>query len=83
MVMRFEIDTDVNALYVQFNEGEVDRTVEVNESMFIDLDEHGNTLGFEFLDANDFIAFIGRHGGKIGIPAQVNDVTEDLLVIAD
>ena len=82
MAMRFEFDSEVNALYVRINDGEVDRTVEVDESMFIDLDEHGKTLGFEFLNANDFLAFNGRHGGNIQIPEQIDEVTDDLLVVA-
>lgn len=75
--MRFELDTEVNALYIYFREicpGEVDRTVELEEGVNLDIDAQGRILGLEFVDANDFGRFLAEHGGELDIPERVEDL---------
>lgn len=53
--MKIEYDKEVDAAYVYFKEiaeGEVVQTISLNESVNIDLDKDGRTLGIEILDAS-------------------------------
>ena len=55
MEMRIEYDKDVDVAYIYFKEieeGEVSQTISLNESVNIDLDSEGKTLGIEVLDAS-------------------------------
>jgi len=55
MEMKIEYDKDVDAAYIYFKEieeGEVTQTISLNESVSIDLDSEGKTLGIEILDAS-------------------------------
>ncbi|MCX5803850.1 MAG: DUF2283 domain-containing protein [Proteobacteria bacterium] len=51
--MRIEYDREVDALYVRLQEKYVDRTVEIEEGLNIDLDENGKLIGLEVLDATE------------------------------
>jgi uncharacterized protein YuzE len=51
--MRIEYDKEVDALYVRLQEKYVDRTVEIEEGLNIDLDENGRLIGLEVLDATE------------------------------
>ncbi len=53
--MKMEYDKDVDVAYIYFkdiNEGEVAQTISLNESVNIDLDNEGRTLGIEIIDAS-------------------------------
>jgi len=52
MEMKVEYDKEADAAYIYFKEGEVAQTVSLNESVNIDLDSNGITLGIEILDAS-------------------------------
>ena len=55
MEMRVEYDEEADAAYVYFKEieeGEVTQTISLNDSVSIDLDKEGKTLGIEILDAS-------------------------------
>ena len=75
--MRIELDTEANALYLyiqdEIRDGEVVRTLEVEEGVYLDLDADNHPLGLEFVHADTFQDFLKRHGGRIEIP----DVVED------
>ena len=52
--MKIEYDKLADAAYIYFKEieeGEVVQTISLNESVNIDLDKDGKTLGIEILDA--------------------------------
>ena len=49
--MKIEYDKEVDALYVRLQEKYVARTVEIEEGLNLDLDEHGKFVGLEVLDA--------------------------------
>jgi uncharacterized protein YuzE len=53
--MRIELDKEADAVYVYFkdiSEGEVDKTISLNDSINVDLDSEGRTLGVEIVDAS-------------------------------
>ncbi len=53
--MRITLDKEADAAYIYFkeiSEGEVESTISLNESVNIDLDKEGKTIGIEILDAN-------------------------------
>ena len=52
--MKITYDKEADAAYICFKEisqGEVATTISLNESVNIDLDKEGKTLGIEILDA--------------------------------
>lgn len=53
--MEITIDKEADAAYIYFKEispGEVAQTISLNDSINIDLDKDGKTLGIEILDAS-------------------------------
>ena len=44
-------DPEANALYVRFSDGEIAETLELSESVYVDLDAEGVPVGLEVLDA--------------------------------
>lgn len=54
MEMKIEYDKDADAAYIYFKEigkGEVVQTISLNDSVNIDMDKEGKTLGIEILNA--------------------------------
>ena len=51
--MKIEYDSEIDALYIRLQEKYVDRTVEIEEGLSIDLDKFGKMIGLEVLDAAD------------------------------
>ena len=51
--MKIEYDKEVDALYIRLQEKYVNKTIEIQEGINIDLDENGKLVGFEILDATD------------------------------
>jgi len=51
--MKIEYDNEIDSLYIRLQEKYVDRTVEIEEGLNIDLDESGKMIGLEVLDAAD------------------------------
>ncbi len=50
--MRIEYDKEADAAYIYFSKKYVKKTVNVNSSLNIDLDEKGNLIGIELLDVS-------------------------------
>ena len=54
--MKFEYDKDADAAYIYIEhpikEGEVKKTIELNESIILDFDKKGKLLGMEILNAS-------------------------------
>lgn len=44
-------DPEANALYIQFSTVDVAETVELSESVYVDIDSKGEPVGFEILHA--------------------------------
>lgn len=77
--MKIELDKEAGALYVQIARGEipdgaVERTLELEPGVYLDLDAEGHPLGLEFVHAHDFQGFLMRRGGRLEIPEKVEDV---------
>ena len=72
--MQIRLDRDVNALYIELQEGKIARTLELAESVYADVDEQGTPLGLEFVNADDFIPFLRERVGDSAIPESVRRV---------
>ena len=57
--MKFEYDKDVDAAYIylehSIKEGQVKKTIELNDNIILDFDEDEKLLGVEILDASKVI----------------------------
>lgn len=55
-MIKVDYDKEVNVAYIYLNsisEGEVDKTISLNDSINIDLDSDGKILGIEVLNAEE------------------------------
>jgi len=55
MEMKITLDKEADAAYIYFkeiSEGEVTNTISLNDSLNIDLNEEGKTIGIEILNAS-------------------------------
>ena len=54
--MKFEYDKDVDAAYIYLEdsiaEGEVDKTIELNDNIILDFDKNDKLVGVEILSAS-------------------------------
>ena len=60
MSMKITFDKEADAAYIYFKDispGEVNKTISLNESVNIDLDVQGKTLGIEIIDAGRNLPF--------------------------
>ena len=60
--MRFEYDPGADALYVWLGEGRVERTVELAEGAYADLDAEDRPVGLEFVALAAFRDVLERRG---------------------
>ena len=60
--MRFEYDPGADALYVRLGEGRVERTLELAEGTYADLDAEERPVGLEFVALAAFHDVLKRHG---------------------
>ena len=72
-MIRFEYSSDENLLYVALGDGPAAETIELEESVYVDVDADGRPIGVEFLNADDFLPFLARHGGQLTLPERVED----------
>jgi len=72
--MRIEHDPTVDALYLRLRSGHVAETVELTDSIYLDIDPDGHILGAEFVNAGEFFAVLQRHGGHLDIPDHVDQL---------
>jgi uncharacterized protein YuzE len=49
--MKIEYDREVDAVYIYLQQKEVAKTIELSDVVKVDLDEEGNLIGIEVLDA--------------------------------
>ncbi len=50
--MEISYDREADAMYIQFRKGEFAKNKKVDDLTILDLDEKGNILGIEILDAS-------------------------------
>jgi uncharacterized protein YuzE len=72
--MQIRLDPDVNALYIEFREGKVAKTIELADMVYLDVDHQGDALGLEFVNADDFIPFLREHAGAADVPAELREL---------
>jgi uncharacterized protein YuzE len=70
--MKIEFDPTVNALYLRLRSGPTAATVELSDSIYLDIDDKGQVLGAEFVDADAFFSILRSQGGQIEIPDRVD-----------
>ena len=56
--MRIERDDKAGLLYIELREGRVNRTEQMANGAFLDLDAEGGVIGVEFLSTEAFEAFV-------------------------
>ncbi|CAG0970709.1 hypothetical protein FLAV_01218 [Flavobacteriales bacterium] len=44
-----EIDSEVNAMYIRFKKGKVDKSEPLADNVIIDIDKNGKAIGIEIL----------------------------------
>ena len=69
-MLRFKYSPSANALYISVGQGEVVETIEIEESVYVDLDPSGQPVGIEFLDPGNLVPFLERHGGLFEVPGE-------------
>ena len=67
-MIRIEYAADHELLYIKIADGPAAETIEIEESVYVDLDADGQPIGVEFLNAADFLPFLARHGGVFAVP---------------
>ena len=79
--MQFRFDEEANALYIAIRAGEVVRTIEVTDMVYIDVDADGAPLGIEFVSDDEFVPFLRRlhaleqsQGWRDVVPAEVREL---------
>ena len=58
--MQFSFDSEANSLYIALHEGQVARTIEITDMVYVDVDASGAPLGVEFVSADEFVPFLRR-----------------------
>lgn len=70
--MKITYDKIANAAYMTLRNGKVDKTVEMSESVIVDLDKSGHILGIEMLDASNQLSRNSIKNGVImDIPVEI------------
>lgn len=72
--MHIRLDPDVNALYIEVRQGRVARTVELTDTIYVDLDDHDAPIGIEFVNADEFIPFLRDRANDADIPPRVREL---------
>jgi uncharacterized protein YuzE len=73
-LIEFQLDRDVNALYVKLRSVDISRTIELTDSINVDMDANDAPVGIEFTNADDFIPFLRNHADRNEIPPQVREL---------
>ena len=79
--MQFRFDEEANALYIAIKAGDVARTIEVTDMVYIDVDANAASLGIEFVSADEFVPFLRQlhaleqsHEWNDVVPVEVRDL---------
>ncbi|MEK7645054.1 MAG: DUF2283 domain-containing protein [Patescibacteria group bacterium] len=64
--MKVTYDKNIDALYLSFRSGDIERTVEVGGGFHADVDKEGRIVGIELLSASDVIS-----KGDLSRPIQI------------
>lgn len=67
-MIRFEYAADQKLLCITVGAGPAAETIEIEESVYVDLNDDGQPIGVEFLNAPDLLPFLERQGGVFSVP---------------
>ncbi|GFO96300.1 uncharacterized protein ig2599ANME_0489 [groundwater metagenome] len=71
--MNISYDKDADCLYIQFQQGKVNKTRKIEEGILVDLDEEGRIYGIEIVGVSERMSIASI--GKINIDMPVAGVT--------
>jgi uncharacterized protein YuzE len=71
--VKIEMDAEYDVLYIELRGGDVDRTVDLDDGVHMDLDAEDRVLGLEFLSLEAFRQFVRHHEGTVTIPELLTD----------
>ncbi|MCX6718894.1 MAG: DUF2283 domain-containing protein [Candidatus Taylorbacteria bacterium] len=75
--MKFNYDKVADAVYLKMNGGKIKKTIEMNDSVIVDVGEKGKLIGIEILN----FSYQQTGKGKIadfvrrGVPLQISEAT--------
>ena len=77
--MKVSYDKTADAMYIRLRDGKIKGTVKVNDRLMIDVDQKGNTIGVELLDATFQLSEKGvknlEKNVLKGIPVEITNMT--------
>ena len=77
--MKVNYDKTSDAMYIRLREGKIKGTVKVNDRLMVDVDQKGNTIGVELLDATLELSEKGVKNFEKnvlkGIPVEITTMT--------
>ena len=77
--MKVSYDKTSDAMYIRLREGKIKGTVKVNDRLMVDVDQKGNTIGVELLDATLELSEKGVENFEKnvlkGIPVEITTMT--------
>lgn len=53
--MKIEYKSDIDVIYIRFSDAKFYRNHLINDNVIADLDEQGNIIGLELLDASHYV----------------------------
>ena len=71
--MNISYDKDADCLYIQFQQGKVQKTRKIEEGILVDLDDEGRIYGIEIVGVSEKMSVASL--GKINIDMPVAGVT--------
>ena len=71
--VEFQLDREVNALYVKVGPGRVARTIALTDSVYVDVDAQDSPVGIEFTNADELIPFLRTHAAA-DLPPKIRDL---------
>lgn len=77
--MKVSYDKTADAMYIRLRAGKIKGTVKVNDRLMIDVDQKGNTIGVELLDATFQLSAKGvknlEKNFMKGIPVEITSMS--------
>ena len=73
--MNISFDEQANALYIQFQEGSVSKTLKLHDGILMDIDDAGRLFGIEILDVSLRIPLDSLGKINIDLPLRLPDTT--------
>ncbi len=75
--MTIQYDKVADAVYMKMTDTKVAKTMEVNDTLLIDMDASGKTVGIEILDASSQEELVKtlENNVRMGFPIQISENT--------